>query len=79
MEPATLYLIYIAATGGPEKRVVTHFDSTIECEDAMARWRSEAAKSKRYNVVRASCLTTTEYNAMTGVFTTDALDSQYRP
>lgn len=79
MDAATLYLMYIAATGGPEKRAITHFESTTECTDAMARWQHEARKTGRYKVTKATCLTPAEYNAMTGVFTSDTLDQKHRP
>lgn len=60
MDPATLYLVYAAATGGPEKRVVEHFDSKAACEKTLSRWHADARKSKRHKVIRAICLRPTD-------------------
>ena len=79
MDPATLYLIYVAATGGPERKVFEHFDNRTECEDKIARWREHALKYGRYKVAQATCLTPKEYNTMVGVFTADTLDQKFRP
>lgn len=79
MDPATLYLIYVAAAGGIEKKVVEHFDNRVECEEKIARWQHDAQKSGRYTVSHATCLTPAEYNAKIGVFTTDVLDKKHRP
>lgn len=73
MEAATLYLMYIAASGGPEKRVIQHYETGEECVEVMTRWKNQA------RVTRAWCLTPDEYNARIGVFSTDALDPKYRP
>jgi hypothetical protein len=79
MDPATLYLIYVAATGGPERKVVEHFDSRIECEAKIVRWQDGSQNGRRYKVSHAACLTPKEYNTMVGVFSADTLDPKYRP
>jgi len=73
MEALTLYLFYIAAAGGPERRVIRHYDSERECVEIMQRWKSQS------RVTRAKCLTANEYNAIVGIFTTDLLDPKLRP
>jgi hypothetical protein len=82
MEPATLYLIYVATMGGPEKKHFEHFDSRAECEAKIARWHDDARKSTRFKVVRAACLKPTDYAPdwrSTCVIIDDSLDPKYRP
>lgn len=78
MDSATLYLIFAAVSGGPERKVVEHFDTGTECEEKIARWENDARKYGKYRVVSSTCLTPKEYNTMVGVFTTDMLDPKYR-
>lgn len=73
MEAATLWLMYIASTGGREKRVIQHYKTEKECVEVMARWKNQA------RVTKAWCMTPYEYNARIGFFSTDMLDPKYRP
>lgn len=79
MEPATLYLIYAAVAGGPERKVVEHFATRSECEEKIEGWKDSSRKYGKYRVVSSKCLTPKEYNIMVGVFSTDALDPKFRP
>lgn len=72
MEALTLYLFYIVAGGGPEKRVIQHYNSEKECIEVMQRWKNQS------RVTRAWCLTPEEYNAKIGVITTDKISDDRR-
>lgn len=76
MDAATLYLIYVAAAGGPERRVVKHYHDEKECREVLARW--ERGAPGRYTIKQGGCLTAAEYNAKVGIFTTDKLSEDRR-
>lgn len=53
MDPATLYIAFVAATGGPERLFVGHFGSKTECE--VAREDQLSRKSPRYTITKSYC------------------------
>jgi hypothetical protein len=48
MEALTLYLFYVAVTGGPERRVIQHLNDEKECREVLARWKDDP----RYTVTQ---------------------------
>lgn len=76
MEALTLYVIYVAIAGGPEKRIIRHLYDEKECREVLTRWKAESLG--KYTIKESSCLTADEYNAKVGVITTDRLSDDRR-